>query len=427
MNKKALIYIFIMLSVLIAYPQQLIESVAVVVGREIVLKSELEYFLQNYIIQNKINPRTQTALVDYTRKQILDGLVEKKILLTKADADTIEAPEQQVELYVQQQMNYLISQVGSEDKLEEAFERPINKIKRELRKSAEETIKIETLRNKKFSNIKITPREVKQFYAAYKDSIPALRESVEISHILKQVVPGADSRQQALEKISQIKQQLDSGGDFAQLATQFSQDPGTAQRGGDLGFINRGDFVQEFEEVAFSLEENQISDIVETPFGFHIIQLIERRGEKIRTRHILIQLRPDETDEMAVIDELNQIRDKLIAGASFDSLALLYSDDNEVEKDMGYLGEFEIEQLKIPEFKSALAQMEVGDISEPIKTDYGYHIIKLHKRIASREVNLEKDWERIESFALNMKREQEYLKWIAGLKQEIPIEYRLDL
>jgi peptidyl-prolyl cis-trans isomerase SurA len=427
MKKKTIICFSIVLSLTFSYTQQLIESVAVVVGREIILKSELEYFLQNYIVQNKINPRTQTSLLDQMRKQILDGLVEKKILLTKADADTIEAPEQQIELYVDQQLQYLISQVGTEDKLEEAFQRPINKIKRELRKSAEETIKIETLRNKKFSKIKITPREVRQFYSTYQDSIPPLKESVEISHILKQVVAGSESRQAALDKISQIKQDLDSGSDFAELAKKFSEDPGTAQRGGDLGFIDRGDFVREFEEVAFSLAENEISGIVESPFGFHIIQLIERRGEKIRTQHILIQLKPEDKDEQLVIEELNKIRAELVAGAPFDSLALLHSDDNDVEKNMGHLGEFEIEQLQIPEFKSVLSTIKVGEISEPIKTEYGYHIIKVHKRIDSRQVSLEKDWEKIETFALNMKREEEYVKWIENLKKEIPIEYRLDL
>jgi peptidyl-prolyl cis-trans isomerase SurA len=423
-NYRVLLVVFLMTFV---YSQQLIESVAVVVGKEIILKSELEYFLQNYIIQNKINPRTQSDLLDNIRSQILQSLVEKKILLTKADADTIEAGEQQIELYVDQQMKYLIGQVGSEDKLEEAFQRPINKIKRELRKSAEETIKIETLRNKKFSNVKITPREVKQFYTVYKDSIPGMRESVVISHILKQVKAGEDSRQAALKKIEEIKRNIDAGADFGEQAKLYSQDPGTAARGGDLGFINRGDFVQEFEEVAFTLNENEISDIVETTFGFHLIQLIERRGERIRSRHILIQLKPEEQDEQQVINVLNQIRNEIMAGAAFDSMALLYSDDSEVKKNKGYLGAYEIEQLQIPEFKTALAQMKVGDVSQPVKTEYGYHLIKLHERLEARELNLEEDWDKIENFALNLKREKEYLKWIDDLKKEIPIEYRLDL
>lgn len=424
---KKFILAFIFLSLTVVYSQQLIESVAVIVGKEIILKSELEWLIQQYAIQNKINPRTQSALLDQVRQQFLDGLVEKKILLTKADADTIEAPEQQVDHYVDQEMKQLISQAGSEDKLEEAFQQPINKVKRLIRKNAEEAIKISTLRDKKVGNIKITPREVRQFFATYKDSIPALEETVEISHILKLVVPGPESRQAALDKITEIKKQLDAGADFAELAKKYSQDPGTAARGGDLGFIDRGDFVKEFEEVAFSLKENQISDIVESPFGFHIIQLLERRGEKIRTRHILIQLQPDEQDEQNVIDELNRIRDLALAGEPFDSLALKYSDDNEVQNNKGYLGEYELESLKIPEFKAALENMKEGDISKPIKTDYGYHIIKLHKRSSARQLSLEKDWEKIEGLALNMKRQKEYVKWIDELKQEIPIEYRLDL
>ena len=396
---KKFILAFIFLSLTVVYSQQLIESVAVIVGKEIILKSELEWLIQQYAIQNKINPRTQSALLDQVRQQFLDGLVEKKILLTKADADTIEAPEQQVDHYVDQEMKQLISQAGSEDKLEEAFQQPINKVKRLIRKNAEEAIKISTLRDKKVGNIKITPREVRQFFATYKDSIPALEETVEISHILKLVVPGPESRQAALDKITEIKKQLDAGADFAELAKKYSQDPGTAARGGDLGFIDRGDFVK---EVAFSLKENQISDIVESPFGFHIIQLLERRGEKIRTRHILIQLQPDEQDEQNVIDELNRIRDLALAGEPFDSLALKYSDDNEVQNNKGYLGEYELESLKIPEFKAALENMKEGDISKPIKTDYGYHIIKLHKRSSARQLSLEKDWEKIEGLTAGL-------------------------
>jgi peptidyl-prolyl cis-trans isomerase SurA len=179
--------------------------------------------------------------------------------------------------------------------------------------------------------------------------------------------------------------------------------------------------------VAYALSENEVSDIVQTQFGYHIIKLMERRGEQIRTCHILIRLTPSENDEREVIAELKEIRQKILDGASFDSMAVKYSDDENVAEDKGNLGVWEVDNLALPAFKQVVATLQPGEISEPFKTEFGYHILKLNSRQEARSLSLDSDWEQIQQMALNYKIEQEYLKWIQNIKKEIPIEYKIEL
>ncbi len=421
-----LIYTMLIPFSLWAQQGQLIEGIAAVVGNEIVLVSDIEQYVQNYVIQNRINIRNNEQMLKKLEREILDKLIEQKIMLTKADEDTIVADDREVDRRVDEHVNYLIQQVGSEEKLEEAFQMPIKKIRRNLRTDVADRIKIELLRRQKFSGVKITRQEVETFFKNYQDSLPQMKETVNISHILKQVRPGSSSASAARAKIEEIKAKLDDGADFAALAGEYSEDPASAQRGGDLGFTKRGDFVREFEEVAYALEENQISDIVQSQFGFHIIKLIERRGEQIRTSHILIRLTPSENDEREIIAELQRIRQEILDGAPFDSMAVKYSDDENVKEDKGNLGLWEVDNLALPAFKTIVKNLKPGEISEPFKTEFGYHILKLNTRQESRNLALDTDWEQIQQIALNYKIEQEYLKWIKDIKKDIPIEYKID-
>jgi len=419
------ILVFLFCCASLSLGQQLIDGIAAVVGREIILKSEVDQFVQNYVIQNKVDVRTNPEALEKLRKQVLDRIVEQKVLLTQAEEDTIIADERDIDKRVEEQLNYFIQQVGSEAKLEEAFQIPISKIKRNLRKDATDLLRIEILREKKFGNVKITRKEVENFFTTYKDSLPTMPETVDISHILKQIRAGGESRKKALEKIHLIQDKLNAGENFSDLAKQYSEDPASAKRSGDLGFTKRGDFVREYEEVAFLLSNGEVSDIVETQFGFHIIKLIEKRGEQIRTSHILIQMKPVEEDESRVVEELKSIRESYLSGAKFDSLAMIHSDDENVENDKGHLGLWQVDKLAIPAFKEVIQNLKSGEVSEPFKTEYGYHILKLIDHKLQREVSLETDWERIHQIALNYKVESEYSKWLTTFKKEIPIEYRV--
>ncbi len=408
--------------------QQKLDAIAAIVGDQIVLESEIHTLIAQYGFQKHINVLNDPALFRQLSKRFLNRLIDQKLLLIKADEDTIKADEARVDQLLEQQLNLLIQQAGSQEALEKYYNAPLIQIKKELRREIENQLRIEMLQQKRFGKLKVSRREVEQFYQQYRDSLPRIEETVDISHILMNVTPSDESIQQAYQKIQKIKAMLDNGADFAELARMYSQDPGSASKGGDLGFVKRGDLVKEFEEVAFALKKGEISDIVQTQFGFHIIQLLERRGEKIHVRHILVQLQPTPEDEQRVIDTLQTIRQKILDGkATFEEMAMKYSDDPNVKKDKGHLGRFRVGSFQIKEFQKAVANLKPGEISLPFRTEFGYHIVRLNERISPRTLSLEKDWEQIEQWALQRKQEHEFKKWLAQLRKEIPIIIKYQL
>jgi peptidyl-prolyl cis-trans isomerase SurA len=408
--------------------QQLFDGIAAIVGDEIVLISDINALITSYAFQNKIDISRQPDLYERLGKEFLNRLIDQKLLLIKADEDTIQADEERVEQSLNQQMDYMLQQAGSEKKLEEYYSSPLFKIKSDLRKELSNQMRIQILREKRFGNIKISRKEVEVFYETYHDSLPNMKSSVDISHILLQVTPSESSFKEAFEKILDVQNKLKAGENFTDLARKFSEDPGSAANGGTLGFVSRGTLVKEFEEVAFALEPGQISDIVQTQFGFHLIQLIERQGERINVRHILIQLKPTVDDEKRVIDELNRIRETVLRGDStFEDMAVRYSADPNIQKDRGHLGVFEEGGFQIKEFETAIKDLSAGEISQPFRTNFGYHIVRLNKRNEARQFTLKNDWEQIEQWALQDKREKEFTEWLTQLRSEIPVVLRIDL
>ncbi len=408
--------------------QQLIDGIAAIVGNDVVLMSDVGMLVEQYAFQNRIDLTKNPALYKKLQKEFLKRLIDQKILLIQADQDTIKADPEQVDRSLKQQIDYLIRQAGSQEELEKYYGAPLYKIKSDLRKEIENQMRISMLREKRFSDVTVSRQEVERFYETYKDSLPVKKPSVDISHILMQVTPSEESIRQGYEKALKIKKMLEEGADFAELARKYSEDPGSATNGGDLGFVSRGTFVKEFEEVAFGLKKGEISDIVQTQFGFHIIQMLDRQGERIHVRHILIRVQPTKEDEQRVINKLKDIRRKILDGDStFEQMALRYSDDPNVKKDKGHLGTFEEGTFQIKEFENVIKNLKEGEISEPFRTEFGYHIVRLNKRETGRKLDLKRDWEQIEQWALQRKRQEEFEKWLAKLRKEIPIIIKMKI
>jgi peptidyl-prolyl cis-trans isomerase SurA len=421
--KKIVGIVFLLIAFQGVFAQQLVEGIAAVVGKEIILKTELDQFVQNYILQNRLNITPESPEYQKLRKQMLESLIEQKVLLAKAEADTITVDDQMLDQRVNERMNYMIQQAGSKDKLEQIFGSPLNQIRKDTRKILKEQMLVEQVRAKKFQGMKVSRREVEEFYATYKDSLPERPATVDISHILMQVKPSEKAQMAAYDKAEKILKELKAGASFEELARKYSEDPASAKRGGDLGFTQRGDLVPEYENVAFNLKNGEISGIVQTQFGFHIIQLIERRGERIHTRHILIRVQPTQQDEQRVIQKLDSIRQVILDGkATFEEMALKYSDDQNVKKDHGHLGTFELDKLQIPQFKAVISRLKPGEISRPFKTEYGYHIVRLNAFAPAHKLNLKDDWEELEKYALNFKMQREYKEWLDDLKKHIYIK-----
>ena len=405
-----------------------VDGIVAIVGNEIILVSDLTTLLYQYSLQTNQNIFNDPQLMAKMQDQLLKRMIDEKVLLIKAEEDTITADDERVEQTVDQQISNFLQQAGSQEALEKAYGMPLAKIKKEFRSQVANRMVIDQLRQKYFADVKVSRREVENFYKQYQDSLPQVDETVDISHILMRVAPSPESTQDAYAKISVIKEKVEQGEDFTALAEKYSEDPCAVVNKGDLGWVNRGDFVKEFEEVAFALEPGEVSDIVQTQFGFHIIKLVDKSGTKLHARHILIRLQPTDDDKNRVVNRLNEIRSQVMdEGADFGELALQNSDDPNVGVDKGHLGEFATGQFQVAAFEEAVKGLEIGEISKPFKTDFGYHILLLNGKNESRAISLEGDWQRVEQLAKDFKSSREFEKWLSGLKEEIPIEIKMDI
>ncbi|MEJ5350552.1 MAG: peptidylprolyl isomerase [Melioribacteraceae bacterium] len=407
------------------YSQQVLDKIVAVVDNEIILKSELD-FRANY----EAAQRNMTAPDSAMLRNVLMQMIEEKLLYAQAELDSIVVSDDQVKSQLDYQINYFIQQYGSQEKLEQVYGMPVEKIKRVLRDDTRKNLMAQMLQQKKFGDVQVSRKEVEDFFDIYKDSLGIVPEKYEIAHIFQNPKTGERARKKALDLAKTLLDSLKKGADFAELAKKYSDDPGSAAQGGDLGFVKRGVFYPEFEAAAFSLAPNQLSGIVESPVGFHIIQMLERRGESIHTRHILIKMKSDDESDLKAIEFLNEIRDSIISGKNtFEYYAKKYSDDKESAKFGGLLGTFEANQLD-KSIVDQIYKMKEGDISFPKRMEldrntYGYHIVKLIKRIPQHKANLELDYNEIKRLAEYYKKQKLYKQWMDEIKEKIYWEIRL--
>jgi peptidyl-prolyl cis-trans isomerase SurA len=407
--------------------QEPIDGIVAVVGDQIILKSEIQQMAQFYAFQMGINPVEQKDKFHALKNEILQNLIDDRILLVKANEDTITVDDQKVEAELENRIQAMIQQLGSKEKLEAQFGAPIKKIKRDNREEVKKMLIVRELQNKKFHGLQVSRREVEAFYESVIDSLPDKKPMVRLSQILLRIHPGEASRGEALDRIRAIQERLKHGEDFSELAKQYSEDPGTAKRGGELGFVERGTLFPSFEEAAFKLDAGQTSDIVETPIGFHLIQMIENRGDKINVRHILIRIEKSSADDKQVYERLNEIRKRALDGEDFNKLAQECSDDSTTKAQGGELGWFALDDIQIDEFKNAVDTLKIGEISAPFQTQFGYHIVKLEDKREKRKYNLQEDYDDFKMKALEAKMQKLRKQWIEELKKTIYVKVNEDM
>lgn len=413
---------FFSLAVLITYTsfsQDIIDGIAAIVGENIILKSEVDQFTRMNASQLGIDPSKDIEKYKQLMNQSLQSLIDEKIMLEQAKIETIEVKDREIDMALNQQIDNIVFQAGSEENAERMLGSPLNKIRRNYRPIIKNQLIVQKLRNEKFSTVSITRREVEEFFATHKDSLPEIPVSVDFSQILFKIKPGVKEEQKAKNLADSLYHVILSGGDFAELAGKYSEDPASAAYGGELGYISLGGFIKEFEEVAFSLKKNEISNVVKTEFGYHIIQLLDRKGESINVRHILIKPKISEKNIKEQTALMDSVRNLLITHQlSFDSAAVLFSDDPDVKTNKGRIQRILKNQIQQPEFLAVLDTISVGKISQIFSTDFGYHIIRLN--------NVYDDsWTLIKNWALEYKKSQLYDEWINDLRSKFNIELRI--
>jgi peptidyl-prolyl cis-trans isomerase SurA len=403
--------------------QTLIDRIVAVVDKEIITESELSERVTFLAMQNHIDPN-QKGL----RTQVLDGMISEKLILAQALIDSIEVTDDEITRALDQQIANFVRQVGSEQRVEQMYGKSINRIKREYRTEIKNQLLVQKVRQQRESSISVTRREAEDFFLSFRDSLPQVPEEFELSHIY--IVPKPDTAVEAKTRqlMQSVLDSIHAGGDFADFAKRYSTDPGSATSGGDLGWEKRGVFVREFEETAFGLKEGDISGIIKTQFGFHIIQLISRRGESVHARHILMKIDKGPASDSAAVDTLRALRERVLKGESFAELASKYSEDEDTKSVGGDLGSLTVDQLQ-PDFAGQIKGMKAGEISESQRTmvgaSYGFHIIWMRKQTPPHTINIQGDYKRIEQLALYMKRNKLNAEWLDELKKTIYVDIRL--
>ncbi len=304
-------------------------------------------------------------------------------MLNQAEMDSITVTDDQVEAQMDQRIRYFVSRIGSQEKMEEQFGKSMSEIKDEVRQAVKDQMLQEQVQAKIMENVVVTPNEVRAFYNDIpQDSLPIVQPSYEIVQIVKRPPVSIDEKLQVKDRLYQIRKRILEGeSSFSTMAVLYSEDPGSARQGGELGFAGRGVYATEFENVAFNLRDGEISDVVETQFGFHIIQLIERRGETINCRHILLTAKvPVEALEKAQ-NQLDSVAQLIRNGdMTFEAACKKFSDDDS-KNNGGYITNAstgsnwlsiqDMQQLEseYPEYKNlafVISRLDVDEVSDPL-------------------------------------------------------------
>ena len=395
----------------------LLDGIAATVGSEIILISEVVQ--QTLLMKGGLGSSMPNA---GELEGVLSDLIINKLLYVKAVEDSIELEDnlltQQVDAYV----GRLVTQAGSESSLETRYDKTMSEIRAEVRPIVREQLIIEMLQRRQFFDLKVTTRDIEAFYEIYRDSLPQVPEQVEIAHIFIETKPNDAARQNAFTLGNAIADSLRDGGIFGEYARRYSVDPGSARKGGELDWVPYGAFVSEYEAAVRELGINEISDPVESKFGLHIIQLLDREEDRFRSRHVLLPFRPAESTIAATIDTLRMISDRVTAGEDFGALARTYSDDGESAVRNGSLGRLPVTELG--PLTWIVDSLSIGEVSTPrpftaSPTERGYHIVRLVDIIAPHAVDPKKDRDQIEGLARRWKQSRELVGFIEDLRKEI--------
>ncbi len=405
----------------------IIDEVIWIVGDEAILRSEVEEERLRAQYEGEAIPGDPYCVIP-------EQIAVQKLFLHQAELDSVEVSESTVSHQVDMRLNYYISQIGSKEKMEEYFRKSSSEIREEMMKSVRNQMIIQQMQQKLTSNIKPTPAEIRRFYNSLPpDSIPMMPAEVEVQ-ILSFVPPvPVEETERIKSRLREFTERVTSGqADFSMLARFYSEDTESAKHGGELGFVGRGQLVPEFADVAFALNDpKKVSRVVETEYGYHIIQLIEKHGERINCRHILLKPRVSATDKINALNKLDSIAQLIRQDSlTFEQAIIQYSEDKNTAMNAGLMtnpntGSSKFEYQDLPaEVAKQIYAMKEGEISapftmiDPTKNKEVCAIVKLKRKTDVHRANLTDDFQAIKSM-LEQKLSAEFIhKWILNKQKE---------
>ena len=405
-----------------------IDEIIAKVDNYIVLKSELDRAYLDYLA-NGGRPGEET------RCQFLALLIRNKLMMAKAEIDSVVVLDEEVDANTQSRINMILAQSGnSAQQLEAIYGKSMEQIRMELRDQIKEQMVVREMERTISADIAVTPAEVRRFFARIpEDSLPYFSAEVEVAQIVRKAKVNEEQKNATRLELVAIRDRILKGADFTELAKQHSDDPSVTYNGGDMGWVGRGQMVPGYEAMAFRLEKNEISQPFETQYGFHIMQLLDRRGNEYHSRHILISPEPSEEDVQDAIVFLDSIRTLIINDSlTFQKAAREFSDDVLTKGDGGFFTDSE-GSLRIPVDELdpyvflTIDSMKVGNISAPIayRTDDGKQaarILYYKSRLGPHEASLDQDWQRIQAAALNEKKNRLLQRWFEKARHDVFID-----
>lgn len=405
--------------------KQIIDGVAAVVADNIILRSELEQIANITAMQQNINPNYSPEQYNKLKEQILQSMIDQKIILKLAEKDTnVIVKDKEVDTALQAQVDNILAQAGNEENAEEMLGEPLRDFKREYWYDIRDRLYTDKFQQLKLQGITVNRTEVENFYETYKDSLPFIPTQVKLRHLLLNLEAGEKSVAKTIAFLDSLRDAIYAGADFAELAIKYSEDPGSRTRGGDLGFTRRGTLVPEFEAVAFMLDIGEVSKPVKTDFGYHLIQPLEKQGDKIRVRHILINPPISTADEQKVYDFALSLKDSIKTLDDFTTFVNRYSKDERSKESGGDLGWIDPDNYSIPEISQVIGHLELNKCSLPVKTSYGYHLLWVEEIKEGGYPTLEKNWLDLEAMALNKKQVDWYQNFVSEARKDYYISIK---
>ena len=425
--KSAILAMLLVCAAAIAQ-DNVIDEVIWVVGDEAILRSEVEEERLRAQYEGMPIPGDPYCVIP-------EQLAIQKLYLHQAEIDSIEANESTVSHQVDARINFYLNQIGSKEKMEEYFRKTTTEIREELMTSVRNQMIIQQMQAKLTENVKPTPAEIRRFYESMpEDSLPMIPAQVEVQILSFEPKVPVEEIERVKSRLREFTERVNSGNaDFAMLARLYSEDTESAKHGGELGFVGRGQLVKEFAEVAFNLNDpRRVSRIVQTEYGYHIIQLIEKKGDRINCRHILMRPRISGDDKVKAISRLDSIADVVRSGkATFEQAVSYFSEDKNTALNAGLMmneqtgaSKFEYQDLP-PEVAKQIYSMNIGEISkpfvmmDPMKNREVVAIVKLKTKVATHKANLTDDYQVVRQLLVQKQSEELLKAWVQKKQQEI--------